>query len=77
MQKYIGLDYNGKNTHVKIGDVVIFEQDDFEESAEIVDIKTNGSNIMLVLNNESGFMGDHIQGKTATTISLRDCWIQQ
>lgn len=75
MQKYIGLDYNGKNTQVQIGDSVFFEQDDFEESAEIVDIKTNGANIMLVIHNESGFMSD--EHETDATILLRDCWIQQ
>ena len=75
MQKYIGLDYNGKITQVEIGDVAIFE-DDFEECGEIVDIKPHGANIMLVLHNESGFMSDHIEGETATTILLRDCWIQ-
>lgn len=70
-----GLDYDGKITEVKVGWLARFYDDEFEQSGEIVEIKTRGSTVFLVLENGAGFEGQNLEGEIRTLISLRDCWI--
>ncbi len=66
MAKFTGINYDGKIEEVQIGDLVGFYDDDDEEIEqiqEVVQIKTHGSSIVLIFENED-------------SIKFRDCWIE-
>jgi hypothetical protein len=63
----------GESTTVSVGDEVGFK-DDVEQSGKIIEIKECQTGFMLVLENEWGFEGEWLEGKTVTTIHAGECW---
>jgi len=63
-----GLNVDGEIQAVRVGDFAFFYDDkdgeETEESGEIIQIKTHGCSVYLILANEE-------------CVLLRDCWIEE
>jgi len=64
MAKFTGMNYDGKIEEVQIGDSVgFYDDEEIEQIREVVQIKTHGSSIVLIFENED-------------SIKFRDCWLE-
>lgn len=65
---------NRENETINIGDWVEFKAD-IEQCGKVIDIRGNGKNAELTLENENGFDGDYIGGQTITYMEAKRCFL--
>lgn len=61
---------------VKVGDVVGFKCD-IEQCGKVVEIYQSAAGPTFVLENEHGFSGHYLQGKTRTNELAKTCWVEE